>query len=709
MSDLLLPRTDVGEFRRRFKWMALIAFLAFGVVVSRLFQLQVLEGASYAAIAHENIIRHVTLPTTRGVIHDREGKVLASSRAAYDLYVVPGRVMRSARPAHPGRLHETDDVTDTWPRIADILRLNPEERAHFDTKLHAACATDEDKSPCWRPVLVRQDLARDTVAELKQHDIELVGSEVVRSPVRYYPYKNLAAHTIGYVAEIDAEALAKYRPVGYETMEEADRQRVNPLNYESGDILGSTGVERAWESYLRGQRGWEERIVDARGRYRTGPEAERLLDQASRQDPIPGRDVRLTLDIELEEAVEKAMRNQRAGAVVVVEVRTGRLLAMYSKPDFDPNDLSGGAGKERMRQAVSRLYGDPLQPTLDKTTSGSFQPGSTFKPFSALAALEGKKLDPDDTERCDGQLTFGRRVFHCTHVHGRVNMHQAIAESCNMYFIKVAEAVGMDDIAKMATQFGLGEKTGLGVNPEATGRMPTRSFYALRYGGKFYEGYTMNAAIGEGATTVTPLQLSLAYAALGNGGTLYSPELVRAVESEDGTIVQDFAPRVRRKVNVSPANLARVTDSLYGVVNEQKGTAYDVRDPGLDVAGKTGTAQTAPPPAGLMDTIKGGMGDWYRANHAWFAAYAPAKAPEIAVALLVEHGGAGPKVAAPIALQIVRDYERITAVRAGRPPPPPKPPKGTVVAAPAPHPAPPMPPSAEPSAPPGEPDLGPPP
>jgi penicillin-binding protein 2 len=668
MNDLLVPRTDVGEFRRRFKWMALAAFLAFFAVISRLFQLQVLEGSSYAAIAHDNIMRHVPLPTTRGVIHDREGKVLASSRAAYDLYVVPGRVMRSARPAHPSRLRDTDDVPDTWPHVADVLRLNPEERTRFDAKLHQACVTDEDKSPCWRPVLVRQDLSRDTVAELKQHENELAGAEVVRAPVRYYPWKNLAAHSIGYVAEIDAETLAKYRPPGYEALSPSERQRVNPLDYESGDIVGSTGVEHAWESYLRGQRGWEERVVDARGRYRTGPEADRLKDKDSKQDPIPGRDIRLTLDIELEQSIEKAMRGQRAGAAVVVEVRTGRLLAMYSKPDFDPNDLSGGGGKERLRQTVSRLYGDPLQPTLDKTTSGSFQPGSTFKPFAALAALEGKKLDPDDTERCDGFLMFGRRAFHCTHVHGRVNMHQAIAESCNIYFIKVAEAVGMDEISKLATEFGLGEKTGLGVNPEAAGRMPTRSFYALRYGGRFYEGYTMNATIGEGATTVTPLQLALAYAALGNGGTLYSPELVRAVEGEDGTVVQDFAPRVRHKVNVHPENLARVNEALFGVVNEEKGTAYEVRDAELDVAGKTGTAQTAPAPPGALEKDPKMM-DWYRANHAWFAAYAPAKAPEIAVVVLVEHGGAGPKIAAPIAIQIVRDYERQKAQRAGKPAP----------------------------------------
>ncbi len=694
MSELLVPRTDVGEFRRRFKWMGLVAFLGFGAVLCRLFQLQVLEGASYAAIAHDNIIHHVPLNTTRGVVRDRDGKVLASSRAAHDLYVVPGRVMRSARPERPRRAVETTEP-DSWARIADILRLNPEERARFDAKLRAACVTDEDKSPCWRPVLVRQDLARDTVAELKQHEAELTGAEVVRAPVRYYPFKNLAAHSIGYVAEIDAETLGRFRPQGYEAMSASERQKLNPLDYESGDILGATGVEHAWETYLRGQRGWEERVVDARGRYRTGPEADRLLDKNARQDPIPGRDVRLTLDVELEKSVERAMRAQRAGAAVVVEVRTGRLLAMYSKPDFDPNDVSGAGGRERMRQTVASLYEDPLQPTLDKTTSGSFQPGSTFKPFSALAALEAHKIDPEDTVRCDGYMRFGHQLFRCTHVHGRVNMHQAIAESCNMYFINVADAVGMDDIARMATDFGLGEKTGLGVNPESAGRIPTRSFFALHSAGHFYQGNTMNLAIGQGADTVTPLQLALAYAALGNGGTLYSPELVRAVEAEDGTVVQDFPPRVRRKVNVRPENLARVNEALYGVVNDpapHQGTAYPVRDPSLDVAGKTGTAQPGPPPNGAAEK-EPRMMDWYRANHAWFAAYAPAKAPEIAVAVLVEHGGAGPTIAAPIAIQIVRDYERIAAQRAGKPLPVTK---GARPVTPAPPGTPPTPSSAHP-------------
>ncbi len=533
MNDLLVPRTDVGEFRRRFKWMALAAFLAFGVVLCRLFQLQVLEGASYAAIAHENIIRRVPIETTRGVIRDRHGKVLASSRPAYDLYVVPGRAMQSARPVHPGHLREADEHTDTWPRIADILRLNPDERTRFDAKLRAACVTDEDKSPCWRPVLVRQDLSRDTVAELKQHEAELVGSEVVRVPVRYYPWKDLGSHSIGYVAEIDAETLAKFRPPGlaspsggspgHDPSTETEQQKRNPLGYESGDMIGATGIERAWESYLRGQRGWEERVVDARGRYRTGPEAERLLDRNARQDPVPGRDIRLTLDIELEQAIERAMRPQRAGAVVVVEVRTGRLLAMYSKPEFDPNDVSGGAGRDRMRQTVSRLYDDPLQPMLDKTTSGSFQPGSTFKPFAALAALEGRKVDPDDTERCDGFLMFGRRMFHCTPRRtARSTCTRRSRRACNVYFIKLAEAVGMDRDRQGRDRVRSGREDGARGQPgsQRPGADPQLLRVTLRR--QVLRGVTMNTTIGEGATTVTPLQLGLAYAALGNGGTLYS-------------------------------------------------------------------------------------------------------------------------------------------------------------------------------------------
>ena len=666
MTDLLVARSDVGEFRRRYKWMGLFASLAFLAVIVRLFQLQVLDGAEYAGIAHENIIRRVTLPTTRGVIRDMNGKVLASSRPSYDVEIVAGRVLPSARPVRYRNGQPIAHDPDSWPKLADILRLNPEERRTFEARIRAACVSDDDKSPCWKtPILVREDVPRDIVAELKQHTDELAGVDIVGVPVRFYPFKELGAHMLGYVAEIDSQTLARYRPPGYELLSREDQQRSNPLGYEGGDSVGATGIEHAWESYLRGQRGWEKRVVDARGRYRTGPEAERLVDAPDKLDPIAGRDLRLSVDVELEQAIDRAMRPHPAGSVVAVDVRTGRLLALYSKPGFDPNDLSGGAGRARVREAFNRLYANPLRPMLDKTMSGAFQPGSTMKPFTALAALEDHVVDPDHTERCEGYYVFGHRIFRCSHVHGPVRLHEAIARSCNVYFFHLAEAVGMDRIARVAQSFGLGEKTGLGINPEAPGRIPTRQWYALRYRGQFRVGFTLNMAIGEGDVTVTPLQLALAYAALGNGGTLYQPQIVRAVETSDGSVVQEFPPRIRRQVKAQPENLRRVTDALYDVVNDPNGTAFPARDPTLDVAGKTGTAQTGYV-AKKEDEPKM---SWYLAqNHAWFASFAPARAPEVAVAVLVEHGGSGPEIAVPVAMQIIREYERLQAIRLGHAP-----------------------------------------
>jgi penicillin-binding protein 2 len=666
MTQLLVPRSDVSEFRKRYKWMALFATIAFLAVAARLFELQVLAGAEYSDIAHENIIRRIALPTTRGVVRDASGKVLASSRPSYNVEVVPGRVMPSARPFRyrNGQLLAHDP--DSWPKLADILRLNPEERRSFEARIRAACVRDDDKSPCWKtPILVREDVPRDVVAELKQHTDDLAGVEVVGVPVRFYPYKDLGAHLLGYVAEIDAEMLSKYRPAGYDALGRDEQQRVNPLGYEAGDSVGATGIEHAWESYLRGQRGWQKRVVDARGRYRSGPEAERLIDLPVSLEPIPGRDLRLSVDVELEQAIERAMRPHASGAVVAVDVHTGRLLALYSKPYFDPNDLSGGAGRARTRESLNRLYGDVLRPIVDKTMSGAFQPGSTMKPFSALAALEEHLIDPEHTERCDGYVSFGRRIFRCSHVHGRVRLHEAIARSCNIYFFHLAETVGMDRIARIAQAFGLGQKTGVGINPEAPGRIPTRSWYALRYRGQFRVGFTLNMAIGEGDVTVTPLQLAMAYAALSNGGTLYQPQIARAVETSDGAVVQEFPPRVRRQIALAPDNLHRVTDALFDVVNDPSGTAFSARDASLDVAGKTGTAQTGY----VVRKEDDPKIAWFLSqNHAWFTAIAPAHAPEIVVTVLVEHGGSGPEVAVPVGMQIVREYERLKALRQGRAP-----------------------------------------
>ena len=624
--SFLVQRSDVGEFRRRYKWMLLFTVLAFFALLVRLFQLQVIDRDDYRAEARHNIIYDIRLATTRGVIRDALGKVLAASRPSYNVYVVPARL----------------DMKDTWNTLVDYLRLSTEERARLEEKLDKIRTDPSSKK--LQQILLREDISRDMVATLETHAAELRGVDVVAVPVRYYPQGELGAHSLGYMAQIDSETLARLRA----------------QNYAEGDRLGAAGVERGWESYLRGTRGWEKVVVDARGVRHTGPETKDLIDDPRRLDPVPGRDLRLTLDSDLEQAIEKAMRGQIAGAVSVVDVRTGRLIGMYSKPNYDPNQLSGGEGVDVIRSTFGRLNVDPLQPMLDKTMSGAYPPGSTFKPFSALAALEDRILDPREKVRCDGYYAFGRRIWKCTHVHGKVELHEAIVQSCNVYFYHLAEAVGMDRIAKVAMDFGLGQKTGVGVNPEAAGRIPTHAWTTLHHKGQFRVGYTLNAAIGQGADTVTVLQLTLAYAALANGGTLYQPQIVRAVESSDGSIVQDFPPRVRRIVSVRPENLSLVDDALRGVVTEEGGTAYKERLNDVDMSGKTGTAQTSHVTQRELDSTRA----WYfNREHAWFAGFAPAKSPEIAIVVLIEHGGAGGRAAAPVAMQVAREYQRLQASR----------------------------------------------
>ncbi|MCU0657146.1 MAG: penicillin-binding protein 2 [Polyangiaceae bacterium] len=646
-------RSDTAEFRRRFRWHALFVVLVFGVLVGRMFQLQVVQGADYQEAARENIIRRVTLATTRGVVRDSQGRVLASSRPSYNVYLVPlVRVDRKYR-----CLAETE----SWTKLIDYMRLTAEERQRLEKKINDMCVDlfrrfeeqkkERNKKPVHVPqVLVREDVSRDIVATLETHESELKGVEVVSVPVRYYPYGDLSAHMLGYMSEIDGEMLSRLRA----------------FKYIEGDRIGAAGVERGWESYLRGLRGWEKVIVDAHNTRHSGPEAERLLDEPRRLDPVPGRDLRLTVDIELVEAIDKAMRGQIAGSAVVTDVRTGRILALYSKPGFDPNVLSGGMGKQAIRDAIRRLYSDPLLPTLDKTMSGSYPPGSTFKPFSALAGLramddQGRRLiDPQRTTQCRGFITYGKRPFRCTHVHGPVNLRDSITRSCNVYFYQLGDQVGLDALAKVAFDYGFGAKTGLGVNPESSGRIPTMQWYATHFKGQFRGGFTLNAAIGQGATTTSVLQLALAYAALANGGTLYQPQLVRAIETSDGAVVQEFPPRVKRRIDIDPEHHRLLMSGLYGVVNEDEGTAYNERPQGVDVAGKTGTAQTSHRGVHGEDQSK----VWYfNRDHAWFAGFSPFHAPEIAFAVLIEHGGVGGKAAAPVAFAAAKEYQRLVASR----------------------------------------------
>ncbi|MBN1606366.1 MAG: penicillin-binding protein 2 [Polyangiaceae bacterium] len=631
MMNIQLQRSDVGEFRRRYRWMVLAVIAAFLVILGRLVQLQLLEYDVHRAQARRNIVREISLATRRGVLRDARGAVLASNRPSYNVYVVPGLI----------------DMKKTWPRVMQLMGIDPAERAILEKKVLAIRDRPGDDKRKLQQLALKVDVNRDVVARLETHESELAGVDVASVPVRYYPHGALGAHVIGYMRELDQEMLT----------------RLESLDYRSGDRIGATGVERRWESYLRGRRGWRKVIHGLkRGRDRERLEA-RYLDEPRRMAPVPGRDISLTIDVELEKAIDRAMRNQLAGAVVVVDVRTGRILAAYSKPSFDPDLISGGGGLEAARDAFKRLFSDPLKPMLDKTMSAAYPPGSTFKPFTSLAALDEGIINPASRVDCRGGYEYGKRYFRCTGVHRQVNLHEAIVQSCNTYFYDIGanERMQIDMLAQIGMDFGLGMKTGIGLNPEARGRMPTRSWYTRRYKDAFRGGFTLLAAIGQGAATVTVLQLAFAYAALANGGTLYQPQVVRSIETSDGTIVQEFPPRVRRVVDLNREHLAMVQSALHGAVTEKKGTAYAQAITGVDMAGKTGTAQVSH--VGLRNVDPDNI--WYfNRDHAWFAGYAPAENPEMAIVVLIEHGGGGGKNAVPVASRIVRDWQKLRSTRA---------------------------------------------
>lgn len=631
---LLGQRSDVGEFRRRYRWLVLAAVATFLVLVGRLAQLQLVQGDVHRAQARKNIIRERSLATTRGVIRDAQGRVLAANRPSYNVHMTPAEV----------------DLTQTWPAVVKLLRIDEPEKSELERKIKEVQAlptkglTPAEEKRRNQQLLLKVDVDRDAVAYLETHARELKGIEVSPQPVRYYPYGELGAHSIGYMREVGAEDLV----------------RLEERGYRAGDRLGAVGVERRWESYLRGVRGFK-KIVRGVSRRDDVQEVEaRYLEEPRRVEPIPGRDISLTLDIDLITSIDKAFRGQLAGAVVVVDVRTGRVLAASSKPSFDANVVSGGNGVKAVAETFRRLNADPLKPSLDKSISAAYPPGSTYKPFSALAALSDRIIDPDTEVDCRGGYEYGKRFFRCTGVHRRVHLHQAIVQSCNTYFYELGSRVSIDRLAALGIDYGFGVKTGIGINPEARGRMPTRSWYTRRYKEAFRGGFTLLSAIGQGATTVTVLQLALAYAALANGGTLYQPQVVRSIETSDGTVVQDFPPRVRRLIEPNQEHLAWVKSALEGVVTEKEGTAYKERSASVDMAGKTGTAQVSHVTPRGVDPGK----IWYfNRDHAWFSGYAPSRSPEIAIVVLVEHGGGGGKNAVPIAMRVVHDWQKMKEKR----------------------------------------------
>ncbi|HTF34779.1 MAG TPA: penicillin-binding protein 2 [Myxococcota bacterium] len=650
---------------------ALLVFLVFAVFLGRLFYLQVVQGEALRVESERNSVRTVRLDAPRGNILDREGRVIASTRPAFDVEIIPSELRDADRVYSAlGQLldEQASQVRETVGK--------PRGRARF------------------QPIPVSSDLSFEQLARVETHRFALPGVVTEVRPQRQYEDGDLAGHLLGTLGEIRLEQL----------------DRTSFEDYSAGEIIGQSGLEAVLENVLRGTAGGRNVVVNVSGR-----EVERL-DEV---EPVPGNTAVLTLDLDLQREAVAAYRNdpplgppapaaresesppaEKMGALVALDPRTGDVLALVSRPSFDPNDFADGVPPETWHALIR----DERRPLQNRAISGQYPPGSTYKPLLAAAALESGVINPQTHFFCPGSFAFGRRVYKCwkKEGHGSVAVHEAIVRSCDVFFYQTGLKLGIDRIADFGHALTFGRLTGIPLPEEKPGLIPTEAWKQRRFGEPWMAGETVSASIGQGFDLVTPLQLAVAYGALATG-VVMKPRLVLRVEKPDGSLLEETKPQLDSRLPISEANLEIVRKGLAGVVNEPGGTGGRARLPGITVAGKTGTAQVI-----RLEHFEGvdesRVPMRYR-DHAWFVCFAPAEAPEIVVAVLNEHAGHGGSAAAPIAQRVLAKYfekqgrlapEALMASQAPKAPAPPRPHAKTVPPPPPPPPAPSEPAGAEP-------------
>ena len=624
---MLSPGNSGGmEVGRRLRWAVIVLAGMFLLLLGRLWQLQVVRGDSYYQRTVSNVVREKFLPSVRGKIVDRHGVPLADNRPAFNIYMVPEKTPAAAA-----------SVIDA---MHGLLGLNDDDLAKINERLDNARKRDAKT-----PVLVLEDQGRDRAALVEQSRSNIKGVEVRHEPYRFYPQGNLAAHLVGYMTQMTATEL----------------DRLTKQGYDADELVGRYGLEASAENYLRGKKGVERFGVDARGEVLDDKTTAGLISGDRVVAPVAGDNVVLTLDVELQRLAERAVAHVAAAAVVVLDIKTGKILAMVSKPSFDPNVMTG----HLTRAEDALLRDDPRKPFIDKTLSATYPPGSVFKFVTTIAALEDGVAHEEENVVCTGEYVLANQRFTCNHgnAHGKLDLLGAIQHSCNVYFWTLIERVGLDRLAEVAREYGFGSPTNLGLNGDSPGRIPTKAWYEGR--GHYNLGYATNAATGQGDVEVTVLQLAMAYAALGNGGTLFVPQIVERVESADGQVIMSYQPKIARQVH-TPANILDVWKrGMWKVVNEKGGTGFPyAMSEIVPIAGKTGTAEVRK--HHKMDADASGLAGWFPGeSHAWFAGWAPADNPEIAIVVLDEHGGPGGKTAGPIAKAIIEGYwTKVRAVSA---------------------------------------------
>ncbi len=598
-------KTRSRLFTRRAALLAGGKLLLLSALAGRMYQLQVVESGRFSVLAEENRINLRLLPPPRGRILDRFGTPLAENDHNYRVVVVS---------------EQAGDLDGILSELTRFLPLSDKERARI---------LQESRSKrSFVPVTVSENLGWHQVAGIEVHAPDLPGVGIEVGQRRRYTQGAATAHALGYVAAVAESDLSG-----------------EPLLQLPGFRIGKNGIERQYETELRGKAGTSQVEVNAVGR---------IIREVARQDGEPGQDVVVSLDSELQRYVQQRLASELSASAVVLDVHSGDVLALGSVPSFDPGMFTRGiSGRE-----WQALTSDPLRPLSNKAIAGQYAPGSTFKMITGLAAL-GAGISPDARVFCPGFYSVGNARFHCWKKggHGHLAMTDALKHSCDVFFYDTARKAGIDNVAKMAHRFGLGQPTGIDLPGETPGLIPDSNWKRATYGEPWYPGETPSAGIGQGFITTTPLQLALMTARIANGTTV-KPHFRRAgLAAEVAGPVEASPP-----LDVPAAHLEIMREGMRKVTNEQGGTAYRLRiaEPGMEMAGKTGTAQVRR--ITMRERLAGVKKNkdlpWNQRDHALFVGYAPVAAPQYAVAVFVEHGRGGSAVAGPIARDILLETQR---------------------------------------------------
>jgi penicillin-binding protein 2 len=702
------------EYRAQYRWAAIVITVFFLVLFARFFLLQIVHGDEFRK--HQEDIRHriTRVEARRGRILDRNGKVLAFNVESHDLVMFPSKAKSPENASE--RLRQLLWLNDEdAEQLRELIMVGMEKPGRYDKvviRKHLAneycpfdshklvnlpmleerlwcsqCGRDlesvssnEDRCPhdhdhrlrwnedhtgahcrqCDREFVAASACPHDGMALQERKYIlkcpecsrrynnekaiiepflyEMPGFTIETRLRRVYPYRNVVAHVTGYLGEVNKKEMERF-----------------PERYVLRDRVGRSGVERAFERELRGT--WGKRYRIREPMEPGGPLVELPVPGRADEPMINGATVRLTLDMDVQESLRRAFRYQRSGAAVVMLTETGQVLGMYSTPSFDPNRWSGRLS----RQAHQMIMNNPYTPMMNKAVT-AYAPGSVYKIVPAVAGLHNGVIDFSTEVECMGAYVFGGRKFRCHNRigHGPMSLVHSLSHSCDVYYYWLGEQLGMDVLHSYATEYlGFGRPSGIGIG-ESTGVVPNKDWHR-RKERVWMPGFTLSTAVGQKDVRATPLQVTRAFAAVANGGNLVQARIVKQFEDLHGNVIRVPQSVVDTKLPINDDELAQIREGLWRVVNDERGTAFNARVDGIEIAGKTGTAEAAEHKAGVSEELA----RWLKDDHAWFVGYAPARKPEVVVTVFLEHGHSGSKDAAPVAVRILKEYFARRAQDAG--------------------------------------------